>query len=252
MVEGDNEMERGCRRNRGRLLSALLLLGLVVAVVPAGPAGGHRPGPGHLQGEQRWDGTLPLLELRQRVARQAAGPVRARTEATLALATSCSSSTGALTHETTSGGYGSTGAMRLNQPVVGMASTPSGLGYWLVARDGGIFPFGDAGGHGSTGAIRLNEPMVGMASTFDGRGYWLVAGDGGIFPGPRRGTGRPVGRPWPRRSWGRFGCREVGGIGWWAPTGRCPRSGRRPSGEAWPGASCSSPWSAPPPHRSCR
>ncbi|MGH9178807.1 MAG: SBBP repeat-containing protein, partial [Acidimicrobiales bacterium] len=28
--------------------------------------------------------------------------------------------------------YGSTGALRLNQPVVGMAATPSGKGYWLV------------------------------------------------------------------------------------------------------------------------
>ena len=34
---------------------------------------------------------------------------------------------------------GSTGAMRLNQPIVGMASTPTGGGYWLVAADGGIF-----------------------------------------------------------------------------------------------------------------
>ena len=29
-------------------------------------------------------------------------------------------------------------------PVVGMAATPSGHGYWLVASDGGIFSFGDA------------------------------------------------------------------------------------------------------------
>ena len=35
--------------------------------------------------------------------------------------------------------------MRLNKPVVGMASTPDGAGYWLVAADGGIFAFGDAG-----------------------------------------------------------------------------------------------------------
>ena len=79
-------------------------------------------------------------------------------------------------------GYGSTGNLRLNQPIVGMAATPSGHGYWLVASDGGIFPFGDAGGYGSTGNIRLNQPIVGMASTPDGRGYWLVASDGGIFP----------------------------------------------------------------------
>ena len=80
------------------------------------------------------------------------------------------------------GGYGSTGSMRLNQPIVGMAGTPTGLGYWLVASDGGIFPFGDAVGRGSTGAMRLNQPIVGMSSTPTGLGYWLVASDGGIFP----------------------------------------------------------------------
>jgi len=79
------------------------------------------------------------------------------------------------------GGYGSTGNVRLNQPMVGMAATPTGRGYWLVASDGGIFPFGDAGGYGSTGSERLNAPIVGMASTPDGHGYWLVASDGGIF-----------------------------------------------------------------------
>ena len=40
--------------------------------------------------------------------------------------------------------YGSTGAIHLNQPIVGMAATPGGKGYWLVASDGGIFSFGDA------------------------------------------------------------------------------------------------------------
>jgi hypothetical protein len=59
--------------------------------------------------------------------------------------------------------YGSTGAMRLNQPIVGMASTPNGGGYWLVASDGGIFSF-NAPFLGSTGAIRLNKPIVGMSA----------------------------------------------------------------------------------------
>ena len=30
-----------------------------------------------------------------------------------------------------------------------MASTPTGQGYWLVARDGGVFTFGDADHLGS-------------------------------------------------------------------------------------------------------
>ncbi len=77
--------------------------------------------------------------------------------------------------------FGSTGAVRLNKPIVGMAATPSGKGYWLTASDGGIFAFGDAEFFGSTGAVRLNKPIVGMAATPSGKGYWLTASDGGIF-----------------------------------------------------------------------
>jgi hypothetical protein len=77
--------------------------------------------------------------------------------------------------------FGSTGAIHLNKPIVGMASTPDSKGYWLVASDGGIFAFGDAQFFGSTGSLHLNKPIVGMASTPDGKGYWLVASDGGIF-----------------------------------------------------------------------
>ena len=105
--------------------------------------------------------------------------------------------------------YGSTGNITLNKPVVGMAATPDGKGYWLVASDGGIFAFGDAAFYGSTGAIHLNKPVVGMAATPDGKGYWLVASDGGIFAfgdAPfygstgalklaRAGGGHGVGRP---------------------------------------------------------
>jgi len=50
------------------------------------------------------------------------------------------------------GFYGSTGAIQLNAPIVGMAATPDGKGYWLAAADGGIFSFGDATFYGSTGA----------------------------------------------------------------------------------------------------
>ncbi len=70
--------------------------------------------------------------------------------------------------------YGSTGAMRLNSPIVGMASTPDGGGYWLVASDGGIFSFGDAPFDGSTGAMRLNKSD--RRDGFDTRRWWLLAG----------------------------------------------------------------------------
>jgi hypothetical protein len=45
--------------------------------------------------------------------------------------------------------YGSTGGVKLNQPIVGMTNTPTGLGYRFVAHDGGIFNFGDAQFYGS-------------------------------------------------------------------------------------------------------
>ena len=77
--------------------------------------------------------------------------------------------------------FGSTGALHLNAPIVGMAATPGGAGYWLVGSDGGIFSFGDATFFGSTGALHLNAPIVGMAAAPDGAGYWLVGSDGGIF-----------------------------------------------------------------------
>ena len=37
--------------------------------------------------------------------------------------------------------YGSMGGRHLNDPIVGMAASPTG-GYWMVASDGGIFSFG--------------------------------------------------------------------------------------------------------------
>ena len=63
------------------------------------------------------------------------------------------------------GFYGSTGSMTLNQPIVGMATTPDGKGYWLVASDGGIFAYGDATFDGSMGGTPLNQPIAGMAAT---------------------------------------------------------------------------------------
>src|SRR4051812_50161595 len=62
------------------------------------------------------------------------------------------------------------------------AAYPTGGGYFLAARDGGMFTFGDAQFLGSTGAMKLNAPIVGMAATPFPEGYWLVAEEGGVFP----------------------------------------------------------------------
>ena len=67
-------------------------------------------------------------------------------------------------------------------PAVGIAATPDGEGYWLVAADGGVFAFGDAcllRVHGRPAPRRPHRRHRG--STPDGRGYWLVAADGGLF-----------------------------------------------------------------------
>ncbi len=77
--------------------------------------------------------------------------------------------------------YGSTGSIRLNRPVVGMAATSDGNGYWLVASDGGVFAYGNAQFYGSTGSITLNKPIVALLPTIDDGGYWLIASDGGVF-----------------------------------------------------------------------
>ena len=137
--------------------------------------------------------------------------------------------------------YGSTGGIRLNQPIVGMVSTPSGHGYWLVASDGGIFSFGDARFEGSTGAIHLNQPVTGMTATADGLGYWLLAGDGGVFNfGDASSTGRRAALPVRTRRRG------------WSPpssgpaTGSWTRTERRIPSGVWAGCrpprvSCSVP-----------
>jgi hypothetical protein len=88
--------------------------------------------------------------------------------------------------------YGSTGALKLQRPAVGITPTSNDGGYWLVASDGGIFSFGNAlfygsvpglglSPAGSSNAKRLNAPIVGMVPSKDGRGYFMVAADGGVF-----------------------------------------------------------------------
>ena len=63
----------------------------------------------------------------------------------------------------------------------GIASTPSGHGFWLVGYQGAVATCGDAGFYGES--IRgISDPgRVGIAATPDGQGYWEVAADGGVF-----------------------------------------------------------------------
>jgi hypothetical protein len=79
------------------------------------------------------------------------------------------------------GFYGSTGNVRLDQPVVGMAPTASGRGYWLVAADGGVFDFGDATFHGSGVGMTGASRVVGLVPTSNDDGYWIVLSNGSVL-----------------------------------------------------------------------
>ena len=76
--------------------------------------------------------------------------------------------------------FGSLGGVHLAAPIVGIADVLGGGGYYLVAKDGGVFTFGAAAFKGSLGATRLNAPIVGIDIASD-LGYRLVGADGGVF-----------------------------------------------------------------------
>jgi hypothetical protein len=84
-------------------------------------------------------------------------------------------------------GYG--GALSLGgasatsaDPVVGIAATPTGNGYFVVTRNGTVTTRGDAVYAGDLPGLSVDvSDIVGIAPTADGRGYWLVAADGGEF-----------------------------------------------------------------------
>lgn len=88
--------------------------------------------------------------------------------------------------------YGSTGDLRLRQPVVAVAAAKNFGGYWLVAKDGGVFGFGGApylgsvpglgiGPAGSKSGRHLASPVVAAAASTEGAGYYMVTASGTVF-----------------------------------------------------------------------
>jgi hypothetical protein len=71
-------------------------------------------------------------------------------------------------------------AAALSAPVVGLAATPTGKGYWRVAADGGVLTAGDAHFYGSASRY-AHAPVVAIASTRSGHGYWLTDSSGAVF-----------------------------------------------------------------------
>lgn len=80
------------------------------------------------------------------------------------------------------GWYGNEKWRHLVAPIVGMAVTPDGGGYWLAGANGSVFNLGDAGWYGSLARAELEpgQDIVAMAATADGKGYWLVNQSGAI------------------------------------------------------------------------
>ncbi len=81
----------------------------------------------------------------------------------------------------TTGAQADTDQIPEGNPLLGADAFDDVNGYWMFARDGGVFSEGSAVFHGSLGGIKLNAPVVGGASSPDGRGYWMVGSDGGVF-----------------------------------------------------------------------
>ena len=58
-------------------------------------------------------------------------------------------------------------------------ATIGGQGYWLLARDGGVFTYGDAPYLGNN--LNSGSDIVGMAPTPTLKGYWTADDDGTVF-----------------------------------------------------------------------
>jgi VCBS repeat-containing protein len=58
-------------------------------------------------------------------------------------------------------------------------ATTGGQGYWLLAKDGGVFAYGDAAHHGNN--LNTGNDIIGLAPTPTNKGYWTADDDGTVF-----------------------------------------------------------------------
>jgi peptidoglycan hydrolase-like protein with peptidoglycan-binding domain len=121
------------------------------------------------------------------------------TTATVDVLTSAHPASAATTHDNeiyafgTASFHGSTSGKSLQRPIVAMAATAGGAGYWEVAADGGLFSF-NAPFYGALAGWPLAQPVTGMTATPSGKGYWMVTADGAVFPfGDAKGYGSLAG-----------------------------------------------------------
>jgi len=73
-----------------------------------------------------------------------------------------------------------TGSAAATSPTVAIAASPDGRGYWLLARDGGVFSFG-VPFHGSVPDRRSYTSAVELRATESGGGYYVAGADGAVF-----------------------------------------------------------------------
>ncbi len=66
-------------------------------------------------------------------------------------------------------------------PIVGIAATASGKGYYLLAGDGSVYAFGNARFHGSKGGYRARGTPVAIASDDATGGYWIATSSGHVY-----------------------------------------------------------------------
>jgi hypothetical protein len=64
--------------------------------------------------------------------------------------------------------------------IAGMAATATGLGYWTVDDDGDVFNYGDAKDYGSRPGPDIDD-IVGFTARSQGDGYWMVSRDGAVY-----------------------------------------------------------------------
>ena len=140
------------------------------------------------------------------------------------------------------------GRVPLNQPIVGMASTPDGKGYWLVASDGGVFAFGDAPFLGSMGGRRSSRrsPAWPPPTAARATGWWPVTAASSPT-GTHPSMARTVGGRWSTRSSAWPPSPDDGGYYLVTTDGGCT-----PTGTPSPGATSEAASTANRPHRPAR
>lgn len=76
--------------------------------------------------------------------------------------------------------YGDLSHVAIDSPILAVAATPSGEGYWLMEASGRMHPFGDAPDLGSPDLADA-EYAIALAPTPTGKGYWVASQTGSVY-----------------------------------------------------------------------